>query len=120
MGILIPVLRHAKIEIKQFTDINHKTNTSSGPVAEGDEAPMEHYRTEYREELLTDTGEVRASKGDKVLFYAGPPENTQNNDRSFPVWVKAIVQKSGGDQVWLEKVDVLTGFKNKTKNDLVL
>ena len=80
---------------------------------------MEHYRTEYREELFTDTGEVRASKGDKILFYAGLPENIQNKDRSFPVWVKAIVQKSGGDQVWLEKVEVLGGFKSKSRNDLV-
>ena len=31
---------------------------------------MEHYRTDFRDELVTDTGEVKANKGDKFLYYA--------------------------------------------------
>ena len=80
---------------------------------------MEHYRTEYRDELFTDTGGVRTNKGDKILFNAGLPENLLNKNRSFPVWIKAIIQKSSEDQVWLEKVEVLGGFKSKSRSDLV-
>ena len=80
---------------------------------------MEHYRTEYRDELFTDTGGVRTNKGDKILFNAGLPETLLNKNRSFPVWIKAIIQKSAEDQVWLEKVEVLGGFKSKSRSDLV-
>ena len=80
---------------------------------------MEHYRTEYKDELFTDTGGVRANKGDKILFNAGLPESQRNKNRSFPVWIKAIIQKSEEDQVWLEKVEVLGGFKSNSRVDIV-
>ena len=54
---------------------------------------MEHYRSTYREELMTDTGEVKVNKGDKVFLYAGPPEKQQSGEIPFPVWVKAFVKE---------------------------
>ena len=63
---------------------------------------MEHYRTDYRDELFTDTGGVKANKGDK--YYARLPEKYQTENRSFSVWVKAIIRDCEEDKVWLEKV----------------
>ena len=76
---------------------------------------MEHYRTEYRDELFTDTGGVRANKGDKFLFNAGLPEKYRTENRSFSVWVKAIILKCEEDKVWLEKVQILEGFKSDSR-----
>ena len=75
---------------------------------------MEHYRTEYRDELFTDTGGIRANKGDKFLFNAGLPEKYQTENRSFSVWVKAIIRDCEEDKVWLEKVQILEGFRSDT------
>ena len=81
---------------------------------------MEHYRTEYRDELFTDTGGVRTNKGDKILFNAGLPVDLVDENRSFPVWIKATIKDTKGDQVWLDNVEVLKGFKSKRRNDLVI
>ena len=76
---------------------------------------MEHYRTDYRDELFTDTGGVKANKGDKFLYYARLPEKCQTESRSFSVWMKAIIKNCQGNRVWLEKVQVLEGFRSEAK-----
>ena len=76
---------------------------------------MEHYRTDYRDKLFTDTGGVKANKGDKFLYYARLPEKYQTENRSFSVWIKAIIRDCQGDKVWLEKVQILEGFRSDTR-----
>ena len=80
---------------------------------------MENFRTEFRDELLTDSGGVKTSKGDKILYNAGLPAKQVNEGHSFPVWIKATIREVKHDQVLLDNVEVLKGFKNKVKNDLV-
>ena len=53
---------------------------------------MEHYRTDYRDKLFTDTGGVKANKGDKFLYYARLPEKYQTENRSLSVWIKASLE----------------------------
>ena len=60
---------------------------------------MENFRTEFRDELLTDSGGVKASKGDKILYNAGFPAKQVNEGPSFSVWVKASIRKTENDQV---------------------
>ena len=76
---------------------------------------MEHYSTDFRDELFTDTGGVKANKGDKFLYYARLPEKCQTKSRSFSVWMKAIIKNCQGKRIWLEKVQVLEGFKSEAK-----
>ena len=80
---------------------------------------MEHFRTKFRDALFTDTGGVGATKGDKILYNAGLPAEQVNEGNNFPVWIKAIIKDSREDQVWLDNVEVLKGFRTKAKNDLV-
>ena len=80
---------------------------------------MEHYRTDYRDELFTDTGGVKANKGDKFLYYARLPEEGQTEGRSFSVWMKAIIKDCQGDRIWLEKCQVLGGFRSEAKSKAV-
>ena len=76
---------------------------------------MEHYSTDFRDEFFTDTGGVKANKGDKFLYYARLPEEAQTKSRSFSVWMKAIIKNCQGKRVWLEKVQVLEGFRSEAK-----
>ena len=56
---------------------------------------MEHYSTDVRDELFTDTGGVKANKEDKVLDYARLPEKAQTKIRLSSVWVKALATALG-------------------------
>ena len=76
---------------------------------------MENYRTEFRNELITDTGGVRANEGDKILYNACFPAKQVNEGSRFSVWVKANIRQIENDQVWLDSVEVLKGFKDKVK-----
>ena len=38
----------------------------------------------------------------------------------FSVWVKANIRRIENDQVWLDAVEVLKGFKDKVKNELAI
>ena len=67
---------------------------------------MENFRTEFRDALLTDSGGVMASKGDKILYNAGLPAEQVNEGKNFPVWIKAIIKNSNEEQVWLDNVEV--------------
>ena len=72
---------------------------------------MENYRTEFRNELITDSGGVRANEGDKILYNACFPAKQVNEGSRFSVWVKANIRQIENDQVWLDSVEVLKGFK---------
>ena len=80
---------------------------------------MEHFHTEFRDVLFTDTGGVRTNKGDKILYNAGLPAEQVDAGHCFPVWIKATIKESKGDQVWLDNVEVLKGFRSKIRNYLV-
>ena len=67
---------------------------------------MEHFFAEFRDVLVTDTGGVRANKGDKILYNAGLPAEQVNEGHTFPVWIKATIKESKDDQVWLDNVEV--------------
>ena len=81
---------------------------------------MEQFCTEFREVWFTDTGGVRTHKGDKILYEADIPAEQINEGYDLPVWIEATIKESEDDQVWLDDVEVLNGFKNKRWNELVV
>ena len=56
---------------------------------------MEHYSTDFRDELVTDTGGVKENKEDKVLNYARLPEKTQTKINLYSVWAKTLAKALG-------------------------
>ena len=81
---------------------------------------MEQFCTEFREVWFTDTGGVRTHKVDKILYKADLPAEQINEGYDLPVWIEATIKESEDDQVWLDDVEVLNGFKNKRWNELVV
>ena len=63
---------------------------------------------------------MRASEGDEILYNAGFPAKQVNEGSRFSVWVKASIRKIENDQVWLDNAEVLKGFKDKVRNELVI
>ena len=56
---------------------------------------MEHYSTDSKDELVTDTGGVKENKEDKVLNYARLPEKTQTRINLYSVWAKTLTKTLG-------------------------
>ena len=81
---------------------------------------MEHFRASFREAWFTDTGGVRTQRGDKILYEANIPAEQIAEGYILPVWIVATIKETNGDQVWLDDVEVLNGFKNKEWNKLVI
>ena len=63
---------------------------------------MENYYKEFRNDLIAETGRVRANVGDKVLYNAWFPAKQVNEGSRFSIWVKANIRAIENDQVWLE------------------
>ena len=81
---------------------------------------MEHFRASFREAWFTDTGGVRTQRGDKILYETNIPADQIAEGYILPVWIVATIKETNGDQVWLDDVEVLNGFKNKEWNKLVI
>ena len=81
---------------------------------------MEHFNASFREAWFTDTGGVRTQRGNKLLYKTGIPANQSTKDYIFPVWIVANIKKTEDDKVWLDNVEVLNGYKNEERNELVI
>ena len=81
---------------------------------------MEHFRASFREAWFTDTGGVRTQRGDKLLYKTNIPANQIAEGYILSVWIVATIRETKDDQVWLDDVEVLNGFKNKEWNELVV
>ena len=81
---------------------------------------MEHFNASFREAWFTDTGGVRTQRGDKLLYKTNIPANQIAEGYILPVWIVANIKKTEDDKVWLDKVEVLNGFKNEERTELVI
>ena len=81
---------------------------------------MEQFCANFREAWFTDTGGVRTQRGHKILYEAEVPQEHIKEGYVLPVWVVATVKETDGDQVWLDDVEVLNGFLDTERNELVV
>ena len=81
---------------------------------------MEHFRASFREAWFTDTGGVRTQRGDKILYKTNIPADQIAEGYILSVWIVATIKETNGDQVWLDDVEVLNGFLDTERNELVV
>ena len=79
---------------------------------------MENFNARFREAWFTDTGGVRAQRGNKLLYKTDIPASQSTKDYIFPVWIVANIKQTEDDKVWLDKVEVLNEYKNKERTEL--
>ena len=81
---------------------------------------MEQFNASFREAWFTDTGGVRVQGGDKLLYKTDIPASQCARDNIFPVWIVANIKKTEDDKVWLDKVEIVNGFKNEEETEMVI